>query len=38
LANVRFERRLGLADVSLLVIGGVIGSGIFRTPADVIGR
>lgn len=35
MANGRFERRLGLADVALLVAGSVIGSGIFRTPAVV---
>jgi APA family basic amino acid/polyamine antiporter len=38
LANARFERRLGVADVTLLVVGSVIGSGIFRTPAVVAGR
>ena len=30
-----FARRLGPADMALLVIGSVIGSGIFRTPAVV---
>ena len=38
MANARFDRRLGLADVALLVIGSVIGSGIFRTPAVVAQR
>jgi APA family basic amino acid/polyamine antiporter len=32
------DRRLGLFDVVLLVIGSVIGSGIFRTPAVVAQR
>lgn len=32
------RRRLGLADVALLVMGSVIGSGIFRTPAVVAQR
>ncbi len=31
-------RRLGLVDVVLLVMGSVIGSGIFRTPAVVAAR
>jgi APA family basic amino acid/polyamine antiporter len=31
-------RRLGLTDVALIVIGGVIGSGIFRAPAVVAQR
>jgi APA family basic amino acid/polyamine antiporter len=31
-------RRLGLADLALLVMGSVIGSGIFRTPAVVAQR
>lgn len=38
MANARFNRRLGLADVALLVMGSVIGSGIFRTPAVVAQR
>jgi basic amino acid/polyamine antiporter, APA family len=31
-------RKLGLADVALLVVGSVIGSGIFRTPSVVAQR
>ncbi len=31
-------RKLGLADVALLVVGCVIGSGIFRTPSVVAQR
>lgn len=31
----RFAQRLGPADLALLVVGSVIGSGIFRTPAVV---
>jgi len=38
LANGLFERRLGLSDVVLLVMGSVIGSGIFRTPSVVAQR
>jgi basic amino acid/polyamine antiporter, APA family len=38
LANAPFSRRLGLADVVLLVMGSVIGSGIFRTPSVVAQR
>lgn len=34
----RFERRLGVLDVALLVVGSVIGSGIFRTPSVVAQR
>jgi basic amino acid/polyamine antiporter, APA family len=30
-----FTQRLGTADLALLVVGSVIGSGIFRTPAVV---
>jgi APA family basic amino acid/polyamine antiporter len=30
-----FAQRLGMADLALLVVGSVIGSGIFRTPAVV---
>ena len=33
-----FVRRLGALDVALIVIGSVIGSGIFRTPAVVAQR
>ena len=32
------SRRLGLSDVALIVIGSVVGSGIFRTPAVVAQR
>ncbi len=32
------QRRLGLADLTLITIGAVIGSGIFRTPAVVAAR
>jgi basic amino acid/polyamine antiporter, APA family len=35
---VQLTRRLGLTDVALIVVGGVIGSGIFRTPAIVAQR
>ena len=31
-------RRLGVADITLITIGAVIGSGIFRTPALVAAR
>jgi basic amino acid/polyamine antiporter, APA family len=34
----QLERRLGLADLTLITIGAVIGSGIFRTPAVVAAR
>ena len=29
------RRRLGLFDATMLVMGGIIGSGIFRNPAEV---
>jgi APA family basic amino acid/polyamine antiporter len=29
------SRRLGLFDATMLVMGGIIGSGIFVTPAEV---
>ncbi|MGC8484038.1 MAG: APC family permease [Candidatus Baltobacteraceae bacterium] len=32
---MRLRRRLGTLDVALVTIGGVIGSGIFRTPSVV---
>jgi basic amino acid/polyamine antiporter, APA family len=35
---MRLTRRLVLSDVALIVVGGVIGSGIFRTPAVVAQR
>lgn len=35
---VALAARLGLADVALIVVGGVIGSGIFRAPAVVAQR
>jgi APA family basic amino acid/polyamine antiporter len=34
----RLARRLGAFDVALIVMGGVIGTGIFRTPAVVAQR
>ncbi|MBV8636456.1 MAG: amino acid permease [Candidatus Eremiobacteraeota bacterium] len=34
----QLQRRLGLADLTLITIGAVIGSGIFRTPAVVAAR
>lgn len=34
----QLRRRLGLADLTLITIGAVIGSGIFRTPAVVAAR
>ncbi len=34
----RLQRRLGVADLTLITIGAVIGSGIFRTPAVVAAR
>jgi APA family basic amino acid/polyamine antiporter len=30
-----YLRRLGIWDAAMIVIGGVIGAGIFRTPATV---
>ncbi|WP_250624800.1 APC family permease [Pinirhizobacter soli] len=33
-----YVRRLGIWDAAAIVIGGVIGAGIFRTPASVAGR
>jgi APA family basic amino acid/polyamine antiporter len=33
--NVRLARRLGPFDATMLVMGGIIGSGIFVTPAEV---
>jgi len=38
LSGARLKRRLGRYDVALIVIGSVIGSGIFRTPAVVAQR
>src|SRR2546426_1353583 len=29
------SRRIGLPDATLIVMGGIVGSGIFVTPADV---
>ena len=33
--DVGYARRLGLFSATMLVIGGIIGSGIFRNPAEV---
>ena len=33
--NHRLARRLGLFDATMLVMGGIVGSGIFVTPAEV---
>src|SRR4051812_44817060 len=33
-----YLRRLGIWDAAAIVIGGVIGAGIFRTPANVASR
>jgi basic amino acid/polyamine antiporter, APA family len=35
---VAYARRLGLFSATMLVIGGIIGSGIFRNPAEVANR
>jgi APA family basic amino acid/polyamine antiporter len=32
---VTYARRLGVWDASMVVVGGVIGSGIFLTPAAI---
>jgi APA family basic amino acid/polyamine antiporter len=34
-AQPQLARRLGLFDATMLVMGGIIGSGIFRNPAEV---
>ncbi|MFL5309583.1 MAG: amino acid permease, partial [Myxococcales bacterium] len=34
-AAPRLSRRIGLVDATLIVMGGIVGSGIFVTPADV---
>jgi APA family basic amino acid/polyamine antiporter len=34
-SSIGLRRELGLASASLLVVGGIIGSGIFFTPAEV---
>jgi basic amino acid/polyamine antiporter, APA family len=34
-SNVVYARRLGLFSATMMVIGGIIGSGIFRNPAEV---
>ncbi|HEV2818269.1 MAG TPA: amino acid permease [Allosphingosinicella sp.] len=34
-AQPHLARRLGLFDATMLVMGGIIGSGIFRNPAEV---
>lgn len=36
--DVAYARRLGLFSATMLVIGGIIGSGIFRNPAEVANR
>ena len=33
-----YARRLGLFSTTMAVVGGIIGGGIFRTPAAVAGR
>ncbi len=35
LTTIAYARRLGLFSATMLVIGGIIGSGIFRNPAEV---
>lgn len=35
--DASYERRLSLFDGIMVVAGGIIGAGIFRTPADVAG-
>jgi basic amino acid/polyamine antiporter, APA family len=35
---VTYARRLGVWDASMIVVGGVIGSGIFRNPGSVAAR
>ena len=35
---VGYERRLGLPSATLLVVGGIIGSGVFLNPAVVAQR
>ncbi|PWK82705.1 APC family permease [Fulvimonas soli] len=37
-ANPSYLRRLGTWDAAMIVIGGVIGAGIFRTPATIAER
>ena len=37
-AVTTYARRLGLFSGSMAVIGGIIGAGIFRTPAAVADR
>jgi APA family basic amino acid/polyamine antiporter len=34
-ASPSLLRRLGVFDATMLVMGGIIGSGIFVTPAEV---
>jgi APA family basic amino acid/polyamine antiporter len=36
--SATYVRRLGIWDAAMIVIGGVIGAGIFRTPATVAER
>src|SRR2546427_1795400 len=37
-AMTTYARRLGLFSGTMAVIGGIIGGGVFRTPATVAGR
>lgn len=37
-APVKLARKLGIVDTTLIVMGGVMGSGIFRTPSVVAAR
>ena len=37
-AMTTYARRLGLFSTTMAVVGGIIGGGIFRTPAAVAGR
>ncbi len=36
--DVAYARKIGLFSATMLVIGGIIGSGIFRNPAEVANR
>jgi amino acid transporter len=38
MAAPALDRKLGLADVTLIVMGGIIGSGIFVNPSVVAAR
>ncbi len=37
-ANTALRRRLGLLDLSLITVGSIVGSGIFRSPSVVAAR